>query len=245
MKNIRLAFLALLVGLALLSLFADGVWGRPYDFRAFQLSMINLTGILAIGCMSAGMFLAIRPTSVEPFLGGLDKTYRLHKWLGISALVLSTLHWLWVKAPGWLVRLGWMQRPSRKLVASGDTLSAVAHLVGNYRGLAASIGEWAFYAAVPLIIIALLKRFPYRYFFRTHRLLAVVYLALAFHGVILLKPAYWNTVIVPVMGLLILMATLLPASRCCAAWDTPGERSASSIASRITGTTGCWGLSSN
>jgi hypothetical protein len=53
------------------------------------------------------------------------------------------------------------------------------------------IGEWTFYATVPLIIIALLKRFPYRYFFKTRRLLAVAYIALAFHSVILMKPAYW------------------------------------------------------
>ncbi|SIO48402.1 Predicted ferric reductase [Burkholderia sp. GAS332] len=212
MKTIRLAYLVLLTGLALVSLFADRVLSRPYEFRTFQLSMINLTGILAIGCMSAGMFLAIRPTSVEPILGGLDKTYRLHKWLGISTLVFSTLHWLWVKAPNWLIGLGWMQRPSNKPdLPTGDTLSAIAHILSNYRGLAASAGEWAFYAAVPLIIVALLKRFPYRHFFKTHRLLTVTYLALAFHAVVLMKPAYWNTAIVPLIGLLIFMATLAAA----------------------------------
>lgn len=161
MKNIRLAYLVLLTGLALLWLFADGVLSAPYQFRAFQLSMINFTGILTLGCMSAGMFLAIRPTSVEPFLGGLDKSYRLHKWLGISTLVFSTLHWLWVKAPNWLIGLGWMQRPSRKLdLLSGETLPALARILSSQRGLAKSIGEWAFYAAVALIIVALLKRFP-------------------------------------------------------------------------------------
>jgi predicted ferric reductase len=108
--------------------------------------MINLTGILAIGCMSAGIFLATRSTSMEPFLGGLDKNYRLHKWLGISALVFSTLHWLWVKAPNWLIGLGWMQRPSREPdLPSGETLSAIARILSQYRGLAASVGEWAFY----------------------------------------------------------------------------------------------------
>ena len=84
MKNIRLAYLVLLTGLALVSLFSDRVLSRPYEFRTFQLSMINLTGILAIGCMSAGMFLATRPTSLEPSLGGLDKTYRLHRHVGSS-----------------------------------------------------------------------------------------------------------------------------------------------------------------
>jgi len=60
------------------------------------------------------------------------------------------------------------------------------------RGLAESVGEWAFYAAVVLIVIALTKRFPYRLFFKTHRLLAVAYLALVFHSVLLTPFAYWT-----------------------------------------------------
>ena len=40
-------------------------------------------------------------------------------------------------------------------------------------------------AAVVLIALALIKRFPYRYFFTTHRWLAVVYLALVVHSVVL------------------------------------------------------------
>ena len=44
-----------------------------------------------------------------------------------------------------------------------------------FRGIAETIGEWAFYAAVILIVLALVKRFPYRWFFRTHRWLALVY----------------------------------------------------------------------
>jgi hypothetical protein len=35
MKNIRLAYLVLLTGLALLSLFAGRALGRPYEFRTF------------------------------------------------------------------------------------------------------------------------------------------------------------------------------------------------------------------
>ena len=34
------------------------------------------------------MILALRPVRLEPLLDGLDKTYRLHKWLGITGLVV-------------------------------------------------------------------------------------------------------------------------------------------------------------
>ncbi|MFP3588235.1 ferric reductase-like transmembrane domain-containing protein [Paraburkholderia sp. SIMBA_055] len=198
--------------MGLLWLVAGGLSSAPLAFRALQLSMIYFTGILAIGCMSVGMLLATRPTRVEPFLGGLDKAYRLHKWLGVSALALAVIHWLWVKMPNWLVDLGWMQKPLRKPASPpAQTLGGVAHFLTTQHGLAKSIGEWAFYAMVLLALVALLKRFPYRHFFKTHRLMAVVYPALGFHAIVLMKPSYWHAGIGPVVGLLVLAATLAAA----------------------------------
>lgn len=66
-------------------------------------------------------------------------------------------------------------------------------LLQRFRGLAETIGEWAFYAAVILIVLALVKRFPYRWFFKTHRWLALVYLALVAHAVVLTPPDYWTS----------------------------------------------------
>ncbi len=37
--------------------------------------------------------------NLEPRVGGLDKSYRLHKWLGIAALVMAIAHWIWVSGP--------------------------------------------------------------------------------------------------------------------------------------------------
>jgi predicted ferric reductase len=54
----------------------------------------------------------------------------------------------------------------------------------SQRHFAEEIGEWAFYAMVLLIALALIKRFPYRYFFKTHRLLAIASGAgIPFHGI--------------------------------------------------------------
>ena len=78
----------------------------------------------------------------------------------------------------------------------------------SQRGLAETLGEWAFYAAVVLIVLALLKHFPYRYFFKTHRLLAIVYLCLVFHSVVLMKFAYWGAILGPVMALLMAAGTV-------------------------------------
>jgi predicted ferric reductase len=55
--------------------------------------MISLTGIVAIGTMSVAMVLALRLTFIENYVGGLDKSYRLHKWLGITGFVFSISFW--------------------------------------------------------------------------------------------------------------------------------------------------------
>ncbi len=201
MKNIKRAYLTLFVALTALWLLADTVLSADYAFFALRTSLVNYTGVLAMGAMSVVMMLATRPAGVEPLLGGLDKSYRLHKWLGVSALVLSVAHWLWVKVPKWMVGWGWLERPARRPAAEQSDM--LLRFLQSQRGLAEELGEWAFYAAVVLIVLALVKRFPYRYFFKTHRLLALVYLALAFHSIVLMKFAYWDGALGPVMAVLI------------------------------------------
>jgi len=208
MKNIKLSLLALFVGLSLLWLLADDMLSVPYALFPLRASLINYTGVLAIGAMSVGMLLAIRPRRIEPFLGGLDKSYRLHKWLGISALVLSIVHWLWAQGVKWLVGWGWLEKPARKAAAATAEPSSIVDFLRSQRGLAEDLGEWAFYATVVLIVLALLKRFPYRWFFKTHRLLAIVYLVLVFHSVVLMKTAYWSSPIGPLMAVLMLAGSV-------------------------------------
>ena len=142
-----------------------------------------------MAAMSAAMMLATRPTWPERWFGGLDKMYRLHKWLGISALVFSVFHWIASNGPKWAVSWGHMERPQRGPRPQIDNL--IAQWLMSYRGAAEFVGEWTFYAAVLLIVLALVKWFPYRLFYKTHRVLAVAYLALVFHAVILTKFDYW------------------------------------------------------
>jgi predicted ferric reductase len=70
------------------------------------------------------------------------------------------------------------------------------------RGTAEGVGEWGFYATVLLIALALITYFPYRLFFKTHRLLAVTYLMLVFHAMVLMKFSYWISPIGVVTALL-------------------------------------------
>lgn len=206
MKHIKLSFWGFLIVLTGLWLLADPLLRVPYQFYPMRLSLINYTGIIGIGVMSVAMMMAIRPVFLEPYLGGLDKMYRLHKWLGVTGLVFSIAHWLWTKAPQWLIEHGWMAQPARN--GSADQPVLAFEFLRSQRGLAHVIGEWAFYAAVILIVLALVKRFPYRYFFKTHRLLAIVYLFLVFHSVVLMKFIYWDELIAPGMMVLMLGGSL-------------------------------------
>lgn len=203
MKNITRNFWGFLILLSGLWLIAEYPFPTPYSFFSLRSSFINLSGIIGIGVMSVAMILAVRPVLFEPWLGGLDKMYRLHKWLGITGLIFAITHWLWTQAPKWLSALGWIERPARH-GSSPEQTSAVLQFFQSQRGLAEGIGEWAFYAAVLLIVLALVKRFPYRYFFKTHRLLAIAYLGLVFHSVVLMNFNYWTEAVAPVMVLLMI-----------------------------------------
>ncbi len=167
--------------------------------------LLQYSGLLAIAWMSVGMVLAVRPRFPERWLGGLDRMYRLHKWVGISALVLSVAHWLTVHAPKWAVALGLTTRGSRgpRVIPSNP----IEHWWSGYRGVAESVGEWALYAVVILGVVSLIKRIPYHLFFRTHRLFAVCYLALILHAAVLTKFAYWTSPIALLFVPLIITGT--------------------------------------
>ncbi|XQW83862.1 ferric reductase-like transmembrane domain-containing protein [Thalassotalea piscium] len=206
MKNIKISYVIIIFALTLLWLIADPIlWSSPQLFP-LRKSLINYTGIMAISVMSIAMMLAIRPTAIEPFLGGLDKTYRLHKWLGITALIFSVLHYLWKMVPKWLVNWGLLVKPAHH--DSNEDTFIILRFFKSLHGLAESVGEWAFYATIIFIVLALVKWFPYRYFFKTHRFIAVVYLFLVFHSIILLKSDYWNDAIAPVLMVLLIGGTI-------------------------------------
>lgn len=204
MTRIRVAFWGTLVALALLWLAADPIHSGLTPFSRTWLSIVFLTGIVAMGAMSVAMLLAVRSEAVETTLGGLDKGYRLHKWLGVATLIVAVAHWLWISAQGTFVARGWIPRSRRPPTPAHGIVAQLAHLQGPAR----AAGSWALWATVVLVVLALLRWFPYRWFLRTHRILAVVYLLLVFHTVVLMKTAYWTQPVAWVMLLLMLVGTL-------------------------------------
>lgn len=144
-----------------------------------------LTGILALGAMTAVMILALRPRWLESPLGGMDKAYLLHKWLGIIAIALSVAHWLTKQSKPLIVTaIGNAGRPAK--VPAPDW-------VGILKPYAKTLGEWTFYALILMLVITLARRaVPYKRWYWLHRFMPLAYLLLVFHGIVLTPPAYWE-----------------------------------------------------
>lgn len=207
MKKIQRSLIGLLLGLSLLWLLAESaVLPATSGLFPWRNLLVQYSGLLGMGVMSVAMLLAVRPAWIEHQLHGLDKMYRLHKWLGISGLVLSILHWLCSQGPKWLIKAGWLERPARG-PRPVQTDPILAFLQGQ-RGLAEDLGEKAFYVALVLIALALIKRFPYRHFIRTHRWIALAYLVLVWHAVVLTNFSYWTQPVGIAQGLLLAAGTV-------------------------------------
>lgn len=207
MTNIKLAFITLVFALTVLWGVADTIRPVPFTYFSLRSVLVQYTGIIAVGAMSVALVLALRLKLLEPCLNGLDKMYRLHKWLGIAALVFGLLHWWWAQGTKWMVGWGVLARPERGSSAT-QTLGPIESLLRTQRGVAEFLGEWAFYATVVLIVLALWKRFPYHLFVKTHKWLAALYLVFVYHSAILVKFAYWAQPIGWAVALLLLAGTL-------------------------------------
>jgi len=199
-----------LIGLLTLSLLCWGL-SLPADalsqgFFFWRGQGIQLTGLLAIGLMSALLLMASRPRWLEQRLGGLDKLYQLHKWSGISSGILVLMHWVLSKSPRWLIQLGWLEPGAPR-----------AHGADAWRGLAREAGELAFYGLILLLIVSLIRALPYGRFRVIHKIGAVLALMACFHSLYLLTPALrWTS-----FGILTQLLCLVAAG--AALWSLSGR----------------------
>lgn len=180
--------------LYLLALIPIGLWAAfvlpdlmageqngPWFWRR---NLILLSGIVALWWMSAGMLLATRAPWLENRFGGLDRLYRLHKNIGIGAGILVFAHWMLEWLPKNLAQAGWIAGPNRP---RGPRVAE------PWVDLAKDVGEWAGYILLALVVVALIRRFPYRYFRLVHKAFGLIFLAGVFHGLMLLPGAFWQT----------------------------------------------------
>ncbi|MDL2286096.1 ferric reductase-like transmembrane domain-containing protein [Desulfococcaceae bacterium OttesenSCG-928-F15] len=169
------------------------------DIWTARRQTILFTGFVAYLMMAWVMVLSLRLSMIESRLGGLDRVYRLHKWLGICASSLGIFHWAAAQIPKWLVGAGILERPARH----GSAVEGI-----NWKEIAEVIGEWTFYFVLFLVILALVRKFPYHKFRRLHKLMAPAFFLFTFHALILfpldrlLSPAGILAMLAAVSGIL-------------------------------------------
>jgi predicted ferric reductase len=121
-------------------------------------------GAAAVVAMAQTLILAARPRLLEPLFGGLDRMYRVHKWLGISAMVLMILHQ--------------QIEPDFERTVRETGLGELAE----------EAGEVAFNALLVLIAISWFRRLPfipleipYQLWRFSHRFMGVLFAIIVFH----------------------------------------------------------------
>ncbi|WP_182075963.1 ferric reductase-like transmembrane domain-containing protein [Deefgea sp. CFH1-16] len=181
--------------------------GMPVTYWQWRHELVLLTGVQLMTVMSAAMLLAVRPAWLENWLSGLDKMYALHKQLGIAAGILLAAHWLIKLSPKLVMAMEWAAPRIRSGAKIKDPLVSWAK----------DVGEWAAWAILAMVILALLRAVPYRYWRKVHKLFAPLFLMGALHGLILMPSEFWLT---PVGGL---MAIALLAGSLCALYSLFGQ----------------------
>ncbi|MDR1349943.1 MAG: ferric reductase-like transmembrane domain-containing protein [Zoogloeaceae bacterium] len=181
----RLKFWLVAPSLTLLTLWGFSVLPELLDktpgFWEWRRTLVVVSGIFAFAWMSGAMLLSLRLPWLESRLGGLDKLYRLHKWLGIGAGILVFAHWMMELLPKSMARSGWLAMPVRR--GGGDK--------SVWMELAQGTGEWIAYLMLALVILALIKRFAYGRFRFTHKLMSLIFLVGVYHGLMLLPRELW------------------------------------------------------
>lgn len=187
--------------LALLTL----AWGANLYFGAglpagdslwvIRAEALHLSGLLAVGLMSLIMVLATRPTWLEKPLGGMDRIYLTHKWAGILAGIAVLAHWAADEAGG----------PIKDLIGRSGKVAREhgPELYESLRHLGKDMGEWALYPLLGLILLSLLRRFPFRPWRFLHRAMPILYLMGAFHALWLAPLAWWQQPVGGVLAVLI------------------------------------------
>lgn len=121
-------------------------------------------GIWSLICMSIGQLIATRARFVVWIFGGLDRSYIIHKWLGISAMVFLLIH---------------------------DTVDAEMSNLGRQNILeefAETLGELSLYGLIILVVISIATFIPYHLWKWTHRIMGGFFVAGALHYLLILKP---------------------------------------------------------
>ena len=128
-------------------------------------------------CMALGLLLSARPRAVETSFGGLDRMYKLHKYLGIAAMALFIAHYATV--PG-----GPDEDVAATAAVSVEDEALPAEPPGEEEEEELPIDLFGMIAMVGftlLIVITLNRKIPYHRWIATHRFMGVFFAVVGIH----------------------------------------------------------------
>ncbi len=158
------------VGAAVLAAYAILYWRHVASTDLEALAKISyFAGSCSVICMVAGLVLSARPRAVEGWFGGLDRMYRLHKHLGVAALLLFMAHFATVLG-------GPEEEAAIEAVAGNEEGGLPIDLVG----LLAMVGFTL------LIIVTLNRKIPYHRWLTTHRFMGLFFFVVSVHVALVL-----------------------------------------------------------
>jgi len=145
---------------------------------------------MAFTGMAIAQFMATRPPLVERLFGGLDRIYRTHRRVGITVLILILVHYF--------------------ITPDFKGLS----LTSGLNKLAASMGEYAFYGLVVLLLLSIFKiipktkiEIPYHYWRLTHRFIGLLFIMVAFHQTFIKRPYDGTAMLATYLNIVALIGT--------------------------------------
>ena len=195
-------WLGLLTLVSILFWFSLNEVERTIEPWALRKSLLYYCGVMSMAMMSSGMVLSLRLRPLENLTNGLDRSYRLHKWVGIAGVLFALLHWFIKVEPKALIKQGWVSAQMFSTPAGTTGFFDDLNPLAGLKDIAKATGEWTIYLLVVLMLIALLRKISYRNFFKSHQIMPIIYLALVFHSTVLLGKLGWASPIGVAMGVL-------------------------------------------
>lgn len=125
------------------------------------------SGISALALMAFAAILASRWYVVEGIFGGLDRVYEAHKWMGVWALALASVHLLF---------------------KAGDPLWQAEAILGLPPAWTRFVRQASFVALMGIVILALNRNIPYSVWRWWHRLSGPLFLIVVAHWLSIKSP---------------------------------------------------------
>ena len=148
--------LPVLAAISLAALLAE----IPSDTWVSTGTLSLASGVIALVFMAMASLLGSRWTWLEDVFGGLDRVYEVHKWLGVWALVLASVHLVFkAGAPGW------------------ETAS-ILPLPPYWTRL---VRQLSYVALVVIVLLALNRKIPYGQWRWWHKLSGPLFVVVVLH----------------------------------------------------------------